>query len=55
MQAILVDIERYQAILEHALSKVDFSIDTGICMLPGNLNLNIGKNCMIPIRFLYSP
>ena len=43
MQAILVDIERYQAILEHALSKVDFLIGTDICMLPGNLNLNIRK------------
>ena len=29
--------------LERALSKVDFSIDTGIYMLPSNLNLNIGK------------
>ena len=29
--------------LEHALSKVDFSVGTGIYMLPRNLNLNIGK------------
>ena len=29
--------------LEHALSKVDFSVDTGIYMLPSNLNLSIGK------------
>ena len=37
------DIDRYQSVLEHALSKVDFSIVTGIYMLSGNLNLNIGK------------
>ena len=29
--------------LEHAFSKVDFSVGTGIYMLPSNLNLNIGK------------
>ena len=29
--------------LEHALSKVDFSVGTGVYMLPSNLNLNIGK------------
>ena len=29
--------------LEHALSKVDFSIGIGIYMLPSNLNLSIGK------------
>ena len=29
--------------LEYALSKVDFSVGTGIYMLPSNLNLNIGK------------
>ena len=29
--------------LEHALSKVDFSVGTGIYMLPSDLNLNIGK------------
>ena len=29
--------------LEHALSKVDFSVGIGIYMLPSNLNLNIGK------------
>ena len=38
-----IDIERYQVVLEHALSKVDFSVGTGIYMLPSNLNLNIGK------------
>ena len=29
--------------LEHALSKVDFSAGTGIYMLPSNLNLSIGN------------
>ena len=38
-----IGIERYQGVLEHALSKVDFSVGTGIYMLPSNLNLNIGK------------
>ena len=29
--------------LEHALSKVDFSVGTGIYMLPSNLKLSMGK------------
>ena len=33
----------YQGLLEHALSKLDFSVGTDIYMLPRNLNLNIGK------------
>ena len=41
--SIGIDIERYQEVLEHALSKVDFSLGTGINMLPSNLNLNTGK------------
>ena len=41
--SIDIDIERYQGVLEYALSKVYFSVDTGIFMLPSNLNLNIGK------------
>ena len=41
--SIGIDIERYQGMLEHALSKVDFSVGIGIHMLPSNLNLNIGK------------
>ena len=32
-----VDIEMDQSVLEHALSKVDFSIVTCIYMLPSNL------------------
>ena len=38
-----IDIERYQGVLEHALSKVDFSVGIGIYMLPSNLNLSIGR------------
>ena len=41
--SIGINIERYQGVLEHALSKVDFSVGIGIYMLPSNLNLNIGK------------
>ena len=41
--SIGIDTERYQGMLEHALSKVDFSVGTGIYMLPSNLNWNIGK------------
>ena len=41
--SIGIDIERYQGVLEHALSKVDFSVGIGIYMLPSNLNFNIGK------------
>ena len=41
--SIVIDIERYQGVLEHALSKVDFSVGIGIYMLPSNLKLNIGK------------
>ena len=38
-----IDIERYQGVLEHALSKVYFSVGTGIYMLPSDLNLSMGK------------
>ena len=38
-----IDIERYQRMLQHALSKVDFSVGTGIYMLPSNLNLSMGR------------
>ena len=41
--SIGIDIERYQGVLEHALSKVDFSVGIGIYMLPSNLNLSIRK------------
>ena len=38
-----IDKQRYQEVLEHVLSKVDFSVGIGIDMLPNNLNLSIGK------------
>ena len=38
-----IDTKNYQGVLEHALSKKDFSVGAGIYMLPNNLNLNIGK------------
>ena len=39
--SISVDIERYQGVLEHELLKADFSVGTGIYVLPSNLDLNI--------------
>ena len=41
--SIGIDIERYQGVLEHALSKVDLSVGTSIYILPSNLNLSIGR------------
>ena len=41
--SIADDIARYQGVLEHAMSKVDFSVGGGIYMLPNNMNLNINK------------
>ena len=41
--SIGIDIEACQGVLEHALSKENFSIGIGICMLPSHLNLSIGK------------
>ena len=39
-----IDNEKYQGVLEHALSKVYFSVGlVYIYMFPCNLNLNIGK------------
>ena len=35
------DIQRYQDVIEHALSKVDFSVGIELYMLPTNLNLKI--------------
>ena len=41
--SITSDIERYQGVLEHALSEVDFSVGIGIYILSSNVNLSIGK------------
>ena len=40
---VSVDIHKNQSILDHSLSKVDFSVDTYIYMLPRDLELNIAK------------
>ena len=40
---IATDIKSYQGLLEHVLSKADFSVGTGIYMPLSNLNLSIGK------------
>ena len=44
--SISTDIDRYQVVLEHALSIVDL-IGTGIYSLESNLNLNIGKMVLV--------
>ena len=41
--SISIDIERYQRMLEHPLSKVDFSVGRGIYMFPSDLNLSTAK------------
>ena len=41
--SIGINIVRYQGVLEHVLSKVEFSVGTGIYMLPSDLNLSVGK------------
>ena len=41
--SIGTNFERYQEVLEHASSKVDFSVGLGIYVFPSNLNLNIGR------------
>ena len=41
--SIGIDIERYQGVLEHVLSKVDFSAGVGIYIVPRNLNLSTGS------------
>ena len=41
--SIGIDIDRYQGVLKHPLSKVDFSVGIGIYMLLSNLNLRIGR------------
>ena len=41
--SIGIDTERYQGMLEQALSKVDFSVGTYMYMLSSDLNLSIGR------------
>ena len=46
-----IDIERYQRVLEHALSKVDFSVGIGIHILPSDLNLTSERQRDTTIKF----
>ena len=50
--SISVDIERYQSVLRHTLSKVNFSVGSGVYMLPSNLNLTIRKNLVYDNKIL---
>ena len=52
--SISVDIDRYQSALDHALSKMDFSIGTSIYMLPNNLNSDIEKTAEYNEKILIS-
>ena len=42
--SVSTDNERYQGVLEHAITKVDFSIATGVYMLPSNFKLKRRKD-----------
>ena len=52
--SIDIDVERYQGVLQHALSKVDFSVGIGLYMLPINLNLSIQKTKKYDNKILVS-
>ena len=41
--SIVIDIDSCQGVLQHALSKVDFSVSTGKYIPLSDLNLSIGK------------
>ena len=41
--SVSVDIDRYHSVSEHAISKVDFLVGTGIYILSSNLNLSMRK------------
>ena len=52
--SIGIGIESYQGVLEHSLSKVDFSVGIGIYMLQSNLNLSIRKTKGLNNKILVS-
>ena len=52
--SIIADINGYQSVLEHALSKIDFSVGTDIYMLPSNLNVNKGETVGYSKKILIS-
>ena len=49
--SIADDIARYQRVLEHAMSKVNFSVGGGIYMLPSNMNLILAKHKALIIKY----
>lgn len=52
--SITVNIGRYQGVLEHVLSKVNFAIGTDTFIFPSNLNLGIGKTAGCNNKILIS-
>ena len=50
--SIAIDMDRYQGVLKHALSKLDFSVGTGIYILPSDLDLSIGKTKRYNVKIL---
>ena len=49
-----VDTEEYQSVLEHSMSKANFSVGTDIYMLPSNINLNVRKTAGYNNKILIS-
>ena len=47
--SIGIDIESYQRVLKHALSKADFSVGIVMYMLPSNFNLSIGMSILFSL------
>ena len=52
--SIGVDTEEYQSVLEHSMSKANFSVGTDIYMLPSNINLNVRKTAGYNNKILIS-
>ena len=52
--SIGVDTEEYQSVLEHSMSKANFSVGTDIYMLPSNINLNVRKTAGCNNKILIS-
>ena len=52
--SLLADIVRYQSVLKLELLKVNFSVTTGIYMLPSNLNVSVGKTVELNYEILIS-
>ena len=52
--SIGVDTEEYQSVLEHSISKANFSVGTDIYMLPSNIDLNVRKTAGYNNKILIS-